>query len=995
MPATWTRWPRPLERRSPSTSSPTAEGAWSARELAERRRDGALRVRSLMLAGTPNLGTPLANDANVLSCINRLTNLLTLVPNPVAGVADAVVAVLSEILGPAGGQLPGITAMRPPAAASPDAAGAETTYLGELNALGRAPGVTYRFIGSDYRPDRDSKLGHAFDGWVLDSVLPDTGNDLVVPLASAVGGAAATSAAGDVLTVQDAPHTGYWQSPEVTRHLEAWLLGPPGPAMTTTMSPPPTEAQPSATADPAAASTAPPAPTIPTDSSPATAPPALSDSPPATAPPAPSAPPESAEAGASTAAPLTAPVLVGPPPQPAQPDAEPSDRAGQADPALPPDAGADAGDASPTPLVVGIRHASLEHAPYPLLVGHFAGAPMTGAEARLDERLGGRLTRLQLLGQTPRQLGESLFLLPADDATPRGVVVVGLGPTGELTGTELSAVVTRALLKMIADHLELRLADEQLQAKAVAEGPPHDAIGVSSVLIGSSFGGGLTVEGSVRAVLGGVTAANERLRRLRVAIGGATVPATDVIRIARLELVERYADRVDLVASALARLADLEQRRRDGRPPRVLFVPGPVIGEGASNSNPPLDAAEEVWRRVGISALRPDPAGDATLDPTARTATDVAPGSGLQIAPGLGPAAQLTLRFTSMGRLARAERLVSVIEPALVQPLIDDAISRDADPDVSGTLFELLVPDLLKGELNGGENIHLLLDNTTAEYPWELLATRADDQNPQVPLALRVGVLRQFLESEDLRHNIRRAGGDSMLVVGNPPPGPGLHPLPAAAREAAAVAALFNERAPAWHVEPMVWDEQGKQVLPTDRTLDHEPGEHVLHRLLNGDWRIVHVAAHGQITADPATTGVVMGGRFHLTANVFARLSVVPDLVFLNACHLGTIAPPRPPGHEPGGRRGGRSAPAHRRQSGHRRGLGRQRHRRQRVRPGAVRRAADRAAPRRCRDDGAHRGQAGRPPGADVGCVPVLRRSRVPPRGPHPDRPRHTSGDQG
>ena len=41
-------------------------------------------------------------------------------------------------------------------------------------------------------------------------------------------------------------------------------------------------------------------------------------------------------------------------------------------------------------------------------------------------------------------------------------------------------------------------------------------------------------------------------------------------------------------------------------------------------------------------------------------------------------------------------------------------------------------------------------------------------------------------------------------------------------------------------------------------------------------------------SAGAATTGVVLGD-IHLTANVFSKLSVVPDLVVLNACHLGRV----------------------------------------------------------------------------------------------------------
>ena len=41
-------------------------------------------------------------------------------------------------------------------------------------------------------------------------------------------------------------------------------------------------------------------------------------------------------------------------------------------------------------------------------------------------------------------------------------------------------------------------------------------------------------------------------------------------------------------------------------------------------------------------------------------------------------------------------------------------------------------------------------------------------------------------------------------------------------------------------------------------------------------------------TDDSTTTGVVLGS-LRLTANTFSKMSVVPDLVLLNACHLGRI----------------------------------------------------------------------------------------------------------
>ena len=61
--------------------------------------------------------------------------------------------------------------------------------------------------------------------------------------------------------------------------------------------------------------------------------------------------------------------------------------------------------------------------------------------------------------------------------------------------------------------------------------------------------------------------------------------------------------------------------------------------------------------------------------------------------------------------------------------------------------------------------------------------------------------------------------------------------------------------------------------------------------LFQQDYRIIHVAAHGLFQPDdPTRTGVVVGPDDFLTAQVFGQLNVIPDLVFLNCCHLAGVA---------------------------------------------------------------------------------------------------------
>ena len=72
---------------------------------------------------------------------------------------------------------------------------------------------------------------------------------------------------------------------------------------------------------------------------------------------------------------------------------------------------------------------------------------------------------------------------------------------------------------------------------------------------------------------------------------------------------------------------------------------------------------------------------------------------------------------------------------------------------------------------------------------------------------------------------------------------------------------------------------------------DADP-ESVLVRLHEKPWRILHVAAHGVFRFSPAEgappqTGIVLDGGIVLDPAEFVQLREVPDLVFVNCCHLG------------------------------------------------------------------------------------------------------------
>ena len=64
----------------------------------------------------------------------------------------------------------------------------------------------------------------------------------------------------------------------------------------------------------------------------------------------------------------------------------------------------------------------------------------------------------------------------------------------------------------------------------------------------------------------------------------------------------------------------------------------------------------------------------------------------------------------------------------------------------------------------------------------------------------------------------------------------------------------------------------------------------VVNALLADDWRVVHVAGHGALpTEDGNPGGVVLSDGTFLGPQEIGAMRVVPELVFINCCHLGAF----------------------------------------------------------------------------------------------------------
>ena len=166
---------------------------------------------------------------------------------------------------------------------------------------------------------------------------------------------------------------------------------------------------------------------------------------------------------------------------------------------------------------------------------------------------------------------------------------------------------------------------------------------------------------------------------------------------------------------------------------------------------------------------------------------------------------------------------------------------------------------------NGG--VILSVDSDAATYPWELM--RDAPAGLDAPLSTRIGMVRQ-LASPHGRDRVTTVRNDRALVVGDTQSG--FQPLTGAQHEAGVVAQMLRGHAP-------------------DVTLlDRPTSQQVFVSLFDEQYRVIHLAAHGTVSEDGnGPTGMVLGPKTYLTTAQINQMRHVPELVFLNCCHLGKM----------------------------------------------------------------------------------------------------------
>jgi CHAT domain-containing protein len=487
------------------------------------------------------------------------------------------------------------------------------------------------------------------------------------------------------------------------------------------------------------------------------------------------------------------------------------------------------------PLRVSVLNGNLSFVRSALMVGHQRALDLTGSEAVVNKLIGGVMKESLDAGLYPDAPGTHQIFVnahvdpgnPWRTPQPAAVVVVGLGEEGKLKETNLAHTVRQGVIAWV-----MRMAERADTAEAEIE--------LAATLMGSG-GAGMNASNAARAIATGVRDANQRL---------AAVPGAHWPRVARLTLVELYLERASDAWNGLQ-----------------------VLAEAAPGS---FEIAPTITSGIGPLRRQMD---------TGYRGTDydfIAATSGAEDA----------ISFRLDTKRARTEVRAQSTQGKLLRELVKRASTEgNRDPRLGRTLFQLLVPLEVEPFLAGTSRMLLELDDQTAAIPWELLDTRNDELGgsggtalgtggDERPWAIRTRLLRK-LQQEHYRQQVQDAQpDDAVLVIGEPQVDP------------AAYVALPGARAEAEAVRDALQGPGGLEPERINALIDDNDATSIINALFERRYRIVHIAGHGEPVRRNKdgkiveAGGVVLSEGTFLGPNEIRSMRTVPELVFVNCCHL-------------------------------------------------------------------------------------------------------------
>ncbi len=470
-------------------------------------------------------------------------------------------------------------------------------------------------------------------------------------------------------------------------------------------------------------------------------------------------------------------------------------------------------------IEVTVSNGDLKYAAYPVMVGHFEGDGLLSAEKVINLYLDEAPAQRLQLGLYPGPIGTSELILSRKEGF-KGAIVVGLGNFGDLTAFRLTQTIEQAVTNYL-----LHCNTETAANTTVKAG---DRLGISSLLIGSGYGG-LMLENAVNALIEGVRNANEKMK----AVHGA---GTRIIQ--HIEFIELYKDRALGCLYAIKKTETRENTRLS-----ITTAKKAVKKLLGSWERLPLETTDEWWNRISVKLNK-----------------EKSPGPGIRC-----------LEFSASTGVAREQLQTLYNREGVVEEILEKiSASNKWSPELAKTIFELLIPNDFKEHIKKQGHINWIVDVNTAFYPWELLQ---DNPGFSRPLSINAGMIRQ-LATEDYRKIVRTVSLNKVLIIADPLiTGSGLPQLKGAENEGKLVNQMFT-------------DNNYKDIV----YLPQRTASEIIINFFCNDYKIIHLAGHGLFNKEVLEgSGMVIGSDTYLTAYEINQMGTVPELVFINCCFLGQI----------------------------------------------------------------------------------------------------------
>lgn len=352
------------------------------------------------------------------------------------------------------------------------------------------------------------------------------------------------------------------------------------------------------------------------------------------------------------------------------------------------------------------------------------------------------------------------------------------------------------------------------------------SVGISPLMIASGYGG-LNIESSIRAIIEGINNANTNCINLR---------KENYCYIGHIEFIELYDSYAISGLFAIKKIIDFDNDFYN-----IAVEEYKIKKLFGSKMKLPMGDSEEWWNQITVKSEIKNEEEYLVK----------------------------RLNFSLNTGDARVEENDLFTNTSLVDTFVNQiSIDNNWTEKVSKTLFEILIPNGFKETLKRKGNIIWQLDKKSAYYPWEILL---DNSKNTKPFCIGSGMIRQLL-TKDAQPKLDHFVDNKALIIADPQLDSFINQLSGAAKEGKIVANIMTQN-----------------KYENDALINSNAAE-IIETLFSGSYKILHLAGHGVLDArEGSESGMAIGHNVFLTPSHIRQMSNLPELVFVNCCHLGYV----------------------------------------------------------------------------------------------------------